>query len=85
MHQRHIFAIAVVMIASDVAVRSIFNLAWRVGEAIPYGFPLAVFIPCAFDLKCGCGCTPVEILWETNFWRRRSGGAGEPWRDCGCG
>jgi hypothetical protein len=39
-----------------------------VGEAIPYGLTLAIFIPCAFDLKRGRGCAPVEILRKTYLW-----------------
>jgi hypothetical protein len=69
------------MIASDVAVRSIFDFAWSMREAIPDRFALAVLIPRALDLKRRCGGTPVEILRETNFGRRSSGGTGEPWRN----
>src|ERR1700691_5050062 len=59
-HQGYIFAIAVVMIASDVAIRSVFDFAWSMREAIPDRFSFAVLIPRAFDLKRRCGRTPVE-------------------------
>jgi hypothetical protein len=73
------------MIASDVAVRSVSDFARSMREAIPDGFALAVLIPRALDLKRRCGRAPVEILWETNFRRRRSGRTGEPWRNGGRG
>jgi hypothetical protein len=73
------------MIASDVAIRSVFDFAWSMREAIPDRFAFAVLIPRAFDLKRRCGRTPVEILWETYFRRRRLGRTGEPWRNRGRG
>ncbi len=66
-HQRNIFAIAMIVIAGDVTVRAVLDLARSVRETVPNGFALAVLVPCALDLKRGRGGAPIEIFGETDF------------------
>ena len=50
LHQGDVVGPAVIVVAGDVAVGAVDDLAGRVGKAIPDGFALAVFLPGAFDL-----------------------------------
>jgi hypothetical protein len=83
-HERDVFAVAMVVVTGDVAVRVVSDLAGCVSETVPDGFAFAVFVPCAFDLVRGRGGAPVEAFREID---RRCGGvrsAGQKRRDGGC-
>jgi hypothetical protein len=54
-----------VLIAGDVAGGGAFYFADGVGEAVPVGLALAVFVPCAFDLIGGSGYALDEVFGET--------------------
>ena len=53
-----------VLIAGDIAIRAIFNLARRVSGPVPDRFAFAVGVPCSFHL-IGGGCrSPEKVLGE---------------------
>jgi hypothetical protein len=70
-------------IACDIGLRAVFDFAGRVGEAIPDGLAFDIDVPGSFDLVCGGGNAPVEVLRKGNGggatrsagkWRRECGG-----------
>jgi hypothetical protein len=52
------------MVVRNVARIVVVDLSWCVGEMIPNGFALAMFVPAAFDLIRSRGGTPDKFLWE---------------------
>src|SRR5580704_5037861 len=68
--EREVFAKAMIGVAGCVAGVAIFDFAGGMGEAVPDGFALAVFVPRAFDLIRGGGGAPEEALGEGNLGRR---------------
>src|ERR1700722_9635947 len=67
--QRDIFAPAMIRIASGVTGVAVLHLAWRVREAIPDRFALAVLIPCAFDLIRSRSRAPEKSLGKHDLSR----------------
>ena len=84
-HQSDVVAIAMVMIAGDIATRAVFDFPRSVAKAIPDRFAFAVLVPCAFDLISGRGGAPIEIPGESNGGGRKGNRARQERRDCGCG
>jgi len=54
-HQRDVFAVAVVVVAGDVAGGAVVDFAGGVRETVPDGFALAALVPRAFNLVSGGG------------------------------
>jgi hypothetical protein len=61
-HERDVFSIAVVVVASDIAVGAVFDFAGRASETVPDGFAFAVFVPRTFDLVGGGRNAPVKTF-----------------------
>jgi hypothetical protein len=51
----------VIKVAGEVARITILNLAGRMGEAVPDGLSLAVFVPCSFYLVGSTGGAPEKV------------------------
>jgi hypothetical protein len=56
----------VVGVTGNVAGVAVQNLPFAVGEAVPDGLPLAVFVPGPFDLIGGGGGSPVEPVGKAD-------------------
>jgi len=80
-HERDVVAVAVVVVAGDVAGIGVGDLAGCVGEAVPDGFAFAIFIPCAFDLVRGSGGAPEEAGGERKVRSLRGARNGGNWID----
>jgi hypothetical protein len=65
LHDREVFAVAVVVVARDVAGGGAFDFARRVSESVPDGLAFAVGVPGAFDLVGGGGHAPEEVVGES--------------------
>src|SRR5262249_10265406 len=59
-HDSDIFLVAVVVVAGDVAVVSVLDLAGRVRKTVPDRLAFAVFVPGAFNLVRRGSRTPPE-------------------------
>ena len=66
LHERDVFAEAMVMVAGDVAGMSLEDLARLMREAIPYARALAVFVRRALDLIGGGRRAPDKVLAEAH-------------------
>ncbi len=65
--QRHVLAVAVVVVAGDVARIAVERRARRVREAVPDAFAAAVFVDRPLDLIRGRRGTPHEIRRERSI------------------
>ena len=84
-HQRDILAVAMIVIASDVAGVAVLDLARGVAEAIPDRLALAVLVPRAFDLVRGAGGAPLEALGKCQRCHARMVStlrSGPKWKHC---
>ena len=75
LHDGDVFFVAVVLVAGDIAIRAIANLARRVRGPVPDRFAFSIGIPCAFHLVGGGGHAPKEVLGKAR-------GGDLPGRDC---
>src|SRR3990172_3219163 len=64
LHQRHVFLVAVVVVAGDIARVAVVDVVGRVAKAVPDRLALAVLVPRPLDLVRGRGAAPEEAGWE---------------------
>ena len=64
LHQRYVFAVAVIVIAGDVAGIAARDLAGQPGICVPDARPPSVLVGGAFDLIAGGGNAPNEVGCE---------------------
>ena len=62
LQQRHVVAPAMIVVAGDIAVAAVGDLAGRVRKAIPDRLAAAILIPGALDLVRRCSSAPHKVL-----------------------
>src|SRR5690606_15721331 len=64
LHERHVFGVAVVVVAGDVASVSVEGATRGMTEGVPGGRPAAALRDGALDLVGGSGGSPEEVVGE---------------------
>lgn len=66
----HVFLVKIIRPTSDfIGAFILYGARLRMAKSIPYCRRLAILVPCAFDLSCGCCVTPEKIRTQSTFQR----------------